>query len=121
MTTFERHFGGARYTAIKDGLAEVEYALAVFARDHGLRFAISTAFFLVNWLGGAVEVWLLMQLLGVPLPFAHCWVAEAAIEFQEAHAAYSPPPSRRRRPYLCNNSLSKSAPAEIATETTTRR
>ena len=79
MTTFERHFDGARYTAIKDGLVEVEYALAVFARDHGLRFAISTAFFLVNWLGGAVEVWLLMQLLGVPLPVAHCWVAEAAI------------------------------------------
>ena len=79
MAAFERRFGGARYAAIKDGLLEVEQALAVFARDHGRRFAASTAFFLVNWLGGAAEIWLMMQLLGWPLPFAHCWVAEAAI------------------------------------------
>ncbi len=79
MTAFERRFGGTRYAAIKDGLAEVEQALADFAREHGRRFAISTAFFLINWLGGAAEIWLMMELLGWPLPFVHCWVAEAAI------------------------------------------
>ena len=79
MSSFERHFARARYGAIKDGLVAVEHALAAFVRDHGRRFAASTAFFLVNWLGGAAEICLMMQLLGSPLPFVQCWVAEAAI------------------------------------------
>lgn len=79
MTRCERRFAGARYGAIKDGLAAVELALAAFVREHGRRFTTSTAFFLVNWLGGAAELWLMMQLLGSPLPFVQCWVAEAAI------------------------------------------
>lgn len=79
MDAFEQRFGGARYAAVKDSLTQVEHALADFARAQPRRFAGSTLLFLVNWIGGAAEVWLLMQLLGAPLPFAHCWVAEAAV------------------------------------------
>ena len=75
----ERRYGGARYAAIKDSLVDIELALADFARHQGPRFAATTLLFLLNWLGGAAEVWLLLTLLGAPLPFAHCWVAEAAV------------------------------------------
>ncbi len=79
LDAFERRYGGARYAAIKDSLFDVERALADFARAHPLRFGGSTLLFLVNWIGGAAEVWLLLQLLGSALPFADCWVAEAAV------------------------------------------
>ena len=79
LATVERHFGRTRYAAIHDSLAEVEHALADFVRARPRRCVASTLLFLVNWLGGTAEVWLLLQLLGAALPFAHCWVAEAAI------------------------------------------
>ncbi len=79
LDAFERRFGGARYAAIKYSLDAVEHALADFARAQPRRCVASTLLFLVNWIGGAAEVWLLLQLLGAGLPFAHCWVAEAAI------------------------------------------
>jgi glycosyltransferase 2 family protein len=79
LNACERRFGGARYAAAKDSLMAIEQALADFASHQPLRFASSALLFLLNWLGGAAEVWLLLTLLGSPLPFAHCWVAEAAI------------------------------------------
>jgi uncharacterized membrane protein YbhN (UPF0104 family) len=79
LAAFERRFGGARYAAIKDSVAEVEHALAHFARAQPRRFVQSTLLFLANWIGGAAEVWLLLKLLGQALPLADCWVAEAAV------------------------------------------
>lgn len=79
LDAFERRFGGARYAAIKDSLADVEHALADFARARPRRFAASTLLFLLNWAGGAAEVWLLLHLMGSALPLADCWVAEAAV------------------------------------------
>jgi len=79
LDAFEQRFGGPRYAAVKDSLHEVEAALADFARAQPRRFAGSTLLFLVNWIGGAAEIWLLLHLLGAALPFAHCWVAEAAV------------------------------------------
>ena len=79
LEAFARHIGTARYATIQDSLVAVETALADFARTQPRRCAASTLLFLVNWIGGAAEVWLLLQLLGAALPFSHCWVAEAAI------------------------------------------
>lgn len=79
LDAFERRYGGARYAAAKDSLLEVEHALADFARARPRRLAASTLLFLANWVGGAAEVWLLLYLLGAALPFADCWVAEAAV------------------------------------------
>ena len=79
LEPFARRFGRARYAAVQDSLDEVEQALADFVRAQPRRCAASTLLFLVNWIGGVAEVWLLLQLLGAALPFTHCWVAEAAI------------------------------------------
>lgn len=79
LEAFALRFGRARYAVIQDGLDEVEHALADFVRARPRRCAASTLLFLVNWIGGTAEVWLLLHLLGAALPFAHCWVAEAAI------------------------------------------
>lgn len=79
LEAFEQRFGGARFARLKDSLVDVEHALADFARTQPHRFTASTVLFLGNWLGGAAELWLILQLLEAPLPFASCWVAEAAI------------------------------------------
>lgn len=79
LMAFERRWGGARYAAVKHALEDVEAALADFARAQPWRFSASTLLFLVNWIGGAAEVWLLLYLMDAALPFSHCWVAEAAV------------------------------------------
>lgn len=75
----ERRIDASRFAAAKRGLFELEDALATFARLRTGRFTASTALFVINWIGGAAEVWLILTLLDATLPFAHCWVAEAAI------------------------------------------
>lgn len=79
LATIERRLRSATAERIRMALLEVEHSLVAFARCEPRRCAYSTLLFLLNWIGGAVEVWLIMRMLGAPLTLAQCWVAEAAV------------------------------------------
>lgn len=57
----------------------IEEQLAVFVRQRPMRFAIAVLFAFGNWLAGAIELYLILHFLGVPLGFGDCWVVEAMV------------------------------------------
>ncbi len=79
LAQIESRLARARHRRWLAALGDIEHTLADFARVERRRLVASTGLYLVNWLGGAAEVWLMLELLNAALPFAHCWVAEAAI------------------------------------------
>lgn len=74
-----RRLRSERWARAHAAVLEVEHAVVDFARARPRRFVASTSLFLLNWIGGAVEVWLVMRALGAPIGFGAAWVAEAAI------------------------------------------
>lgn len=68
-----------RLIHVTAGMDEVEDQMFDFVRRDPVRFATSLGLFFLNWVAGAAEVWVIMQLMGVPLSFGDCWIMEAAV------------------------------------------
>jgi uncharacterized protein (TIRG00374 family) len=68
---------GIRRFAEHEGLGRVDRALASFYRERPGRLALSIVCHFVAWLLGAVEVWLILWLLGTPVSLATATVIEA--------------------------------------------
>jgi glycosyltransferase 2 family protein len=60
-----------------DALDVVDEALARFYRDRPGRLALSIAFHFAGWLLGALETWLILRFLGVPVSLLTATVIEA--------------------------------------------
>ncbi len=58
-------------------LGEVDDALGRFYREHPRRLALSIGFHFAGWLLGAVETWLILDFLGVPVSLLTATVIEA--------------------------------------------
>ena len=63
--------------ATGEALGRVGEALARFYREHPGRLTLSIAFHFVGWLLGAVETWLILDFLGVPVSLLTAAVIEA--------------------------------------------
>jgi uncharacterized protein (TIRG00374 family) len=57
----------------------VERHMAQFLSQRPGRFAASVGLAFLNWLHGAVEIYVVLWLLGTPLSFWECWQIEAAV------------------------------------------
>jgi glycosyltransferase 2 family protein len=79
LRRFERSRWGGKLAHVVEALDDVEQQMFTFVRRHPKRFASALIFFFANWVGGALEVWLVLYLIGTPVPLAHAWVIESAV------------------------------------------
>ncbi len=70
---------GGKLSHVVAGMDEAEGQMFAFVRSNPARFASSLGLFFLNWVAGAVEVWVIMILMGHPLSFGDCWIMEAAV------------------------------------------
>lgn len=70
---------GEKLSHVVAGMDEAEEQMFAFVRRNPMRFAASLGLFFLNWVAGAVEVWVIMILMGHPLSFGDCWIMEAAV------------------------------------------
>jgi Lysylphosphatidylglycerol synthase TM region len=68
---------GLRPDGGDDVLGGVDEALARFYREHSGRLALSVAFHFAGWMLGALETWLILRFLGVPVSLLTATVIEA--------------------------------------------
>lgn len=60
-------------------LDDVEHRLFSFIRHNPQRFALALVFFFLNWLIGAIEIWVILHLMDASISFWDCWIIEAAV------------------------------------------
>jgi uncharacterized membrane protein YbhN (UPF0104 family) len=75
----ERSRWGGRLSRFITALDDVEHQMFTYVRRHPGNFVGSLIFFFMNWVGGAVEVWLILYLIGAKVSFANAWVIESGI------------------------------------------
>ncbi len=69
---------------------DIEHRLYDFVRRQPLRFSLAVGLFLVNWISGAVEIWLIMWFLGAPIGLADCWIIETAVVLARSATFFVP-------------------------------
>lgn len=67
-----------------------EDRLVDFYRYSPGRFAWTVVLCFVNWVFGAVEVWIAFYLLGAPVTFAEAWIIEAIVQLVRVGAFFVP-------------------------------
>lgn len=71
-------------------VGEFEDRLVDFYRYSPGRFAGTVTLSFVNWMFGAVEVWIAFYLLGSPISFAEAWIIEAIVQLVRVGAFFVP-------------------------------
>ena len=93
-TYVARWLRGTRFEArLSSGIAaaeDIDRQFAAFYRGHGRRLAWSLVFAMVNWVLGALEVYLIMGLVGYPLSFAEVWMIECMVQLVRTIAFFIP-------------------------------
>ncbi len=84
-TRFGQRLGGALRAA-----EDIDRQFAAFYSGHRLRLLWSLVFAMGNWVLGAVEVYLIMTLLGFPLSFAEVWMIECMVQLVRTIAFFIP-------------------------------
>lgn len=69
---------------------DIDRQFAAFYGGHRLRLAWSLVFAMANWVLGALEVYLIMTLLGFPLSFAEVWMIECMVQLVRTIAFFIP-------------------------------
>jgi len=94
LSSLEQRLGRSRWAGkLAEGLAglrEVDEHLFVFVRHTPGRFAASLGFSFLNWLFGAVEMYLIFYFLGHPISFADAWMVEATVVLVRAATFFIP-------------------------------
>jgi len=84
-TRFGQRVGGALLAA-----EDIDRQFAAFYSGHRVRLLWSLLFAMANWMLGALEVYLIMSLLGVPLSFAEVWMIECMVQLVRTIAFFIP-------------------------------
>jgi hypothetical protein len=83
LSTLERKLRrgrwAARFATAFDALTKIEAHLFHIVRRAPLRFGAALALAFVNWLTGALEMYLIFRFLGAPISLADAWLAEATV------------------------------------------
>jgi uncharacterized membrane protein YbhN (UPF0104 family) len=72
------------------GFTGTDARLAALFRAHPLRLASACGLSLVSWSLESVETWLLLHLVGVPMPLTTAFAFEASVSLLRSLAAFSP-------------------------------
>ena len=81
---------GQRIENLLHHVRDMDDRLAGFYSGHGVRFAGAVGLALVNWLLGAVEIYVTMIFLGRPISLADAWIIEAAAQLVRAGTFFIP-------------------------------
>jgi glycosyltransferase 2 family protein len=94
LASLEQKLGQSRWAGkLAKGLAamrEIDEHLFVFVRHTPRRFAASLIFSFLNWLFGAIEMYLIFYFLGHPIGFADAWMVEATVVLVRAATFFIP-------------------------------
>jgi uncharacterized protein (TIRG00374 family) len=71
-------------------IGDIEEHLFTFVRHTPLRFSWSFLFAFLNWLFGAIEMFMIFWFLGQPITFAEAWMIEAAVVLVRAATFFIP-------------------------------
>jgi len=81
---------GQRLRGLVAAAEDIDRQFAAFYGGHRARLLWSFAFALANWVLGAVEVYLIMGLVGFPLSFAEVWMIECMVQLVRTIAFFIP-------------------------------
>lgn len=85
---------GARVTArlqrLIDLIHDIDERLVHFYTAHRGRSAAAFLLALLSWVGGVIEVYVVMWLLGYPVTFAEAWIIEALVQLVRAGTFFIP-------------------------------
>lgn len=81
---------GRRIEGLLHHVRDMDDRLAGFYSGHGVRFAGAIGLALVNWLLGAVEIYVTMIFLGRPISLADAWIIESAAQLVRAGTFFIP-------------------------------
>lgn len=90
LRRLERSRWGGRLSSAIAGMDDLEHQMFIFVRCHPARFGASLLLFFLNWVGGVIEVWVILFLLGSPLGFSQCWIIEAAVALSRSATFFVP-------------------------------
>lgn len=71
---------GQRLSHVLVAAEDIDRQFADFYRSHGTRLVWSLGLAMVNWVLGALEVYLIMSLVGYPVSFAEVWMIESMVQ-----------------------------------------
>jgi uncharacterized membrane protein YbhN (UPF0104 family) len=69
---------------------DIDRQFASFYSGHRARLCWSLGFAMANWVLGALEVYLIMGLVGFPLSFAEVWMIECMVQLVRTIAFFIP-------------------------------
>lgn len=81
---------GARLKRWLDAVVDMDHQFAAFYTRHRDRFAPAVLFSIANWFLGAVELMVVMEFLGHPIPFTDAIVVEALAQLVRAGTFFIP-------------------------------
>ena len=81
---------GQRLEDLLHHVRDMDDRLAGFYSGHGVRFAGAVGLALINWLLGAVEIYVTMIFLGRPISLADAWIIESAAQLVRAGTFFIP-------------------------------
>ncbi len=81
---------GRRIEGLLHHVRDMDDRLAGFYSGHGVRFAGAVGLALVNWLLGAVEIYVTMIFLDRPITLADAWIIESAAQLVRAGTFFIP-------------------------------
>lgn len=84
-TRFGQRLGGALAAA-----EDIDRQFEAFYSGHRARLLWSFAFAMANWMLGALEVYLIMAMLGHPLSFSEVWMIECMVQLVRTVAFFIP-------------------------------
>lgn len=71
---------GQRLAGVLAAAEDIDQQFANFYRGHGARLVWSFVFAMINWMLGALEVYLIMALVGYPVSYAEVWMIECMVQ-----------------------------------------
>jgi hypothetical protein len=94
LTALHAWLGRSRWAAGLDRalkvLEDIERRLFFFVREAPARFGASYALAFLNWMVGAVEMYLLFRFLGFPISFAEAWLIEGTVSIARSMSFFVP-------------------------------
>ena len=81
---------GQRLEDLLHHVRDMDDRLAGFYSGHGVRFAGAVGLALINWLLGAVEIYVTMIFFGRPISLADAWIIESAAQLVRAGTFFIP-------------------------------
>lgn len=81
---------GQRLTALLAAMQDIDLIFARFYAEHRRRLCVSTAFAIVNWMLGVVEIFYILAFIGRPVSWADAWIIESMVQLVRTATFFIP-------------------------------